>query len=120
LPDVFAPKTGGQVWRAKRISVLTALSIERVQATLARPSASTATDWKSSSSRSGPQLTPAVQIGPVLTGSGSSTSIPVNVVPPSVLSRNASYQRVSFGMVAGEPATSVWYSEMATLAPRPS
>src|SRR5207248_367384 len=107
-------KPGGQVWRAKRSAVLMALSIDRVHATLARPSGSTATDWKSSSSRSDAQSTPAVQIGPVLTGVGSITCTPVNVAPPSVLSRYASYHGVPFAIVAGEPTTSVWYSEIAT------
>ncbi len=62
--------------------------------------------------------TPAVQIGPVFTGSGSRIARPLNVTPPSVLSRYASCHAAPFGMRSGVAATSAWYSDTATLSPR--
>src|SRR5713101_7683130 len=48
--------------RAKRISVSLTPSMERVQTAFARPAPSSATDWKSSSSRSALQPVPWVQM----------------------------------------------------------
>jgi len=65
--------------------VLLTPSMERVQVAFARPAPSSATDWKSSSSRFALQPVPSVQMGPLFTGRGSMTASAVKLMLPLVL-----------------------------------
>src|SRR3954464_13106928 len=102
---------------ANRSSVSELPSIERVYATSARFELSSVTDWKSRSSRSPLHPVPSVQIGPLLTGVGSTVCGAENVAPPSVLSRYASDHCALSGTVSEVPLAFVWYSETATCDP---
>src|SRR5687768_11011431 len=82
--------------------------------------ASSATIWKSPSSRSSLQLMPSTQIGPDFTAVGSAETSAENVAPPSRLSVYFRNHCAEPDRLLGLPLADEWYSETATFEPSAS